>query len=219
MHPQTPLVASSSRTAKGRSVSDAMLRNRHRRAIRVLEADDGTPVVTEVLPRAPSSVPKARQLVREALAVWELTHLTDAAELIISELSTNAVQHTRYPVFRVKVQRGHDGRVRLAVIDKSTAEPALRPMDDEAEEGRGLALVATVAHEWGTDALGWGKRVWADLEAAESSEQSQPHWRPGEVRIWHTHRAQALYLLVLLAVMGALVILIVHGHQTEGGIR
>ncbi|EST17994.1 hypothetical protein M878_45845 (plasmid) [Streptomyces roseochromogenus subsp. oscitans DS 12.976] len=185
----------------------------------MLEADDGTPVVTDVLPREPGSVPKARQLVREALVAWELTHLTDAAELIISELSANAVQHTRYPVFRVKVQRCHDGRVRLAVIDKSTAEPVLRPMDDEAEEGRGLALVAAVAHEWGIDPLGWGKRVWADLEVPEPSEQHHRQWQPDEVRMWHTHRAQALYLLVLLAVMGALVILIMHGHQTEGGIR
>ncbi|MEV5880669.1 ATP-binding protein [Streptomyces sp. NPDC052101] len=181
-----------------------------------------TLVVTEVLPREPDSVPKARRLVREALEAWELTQLRDAAELIISELSANAVQHTRYPAFRVKVQRGHDGRVRLAVIDKSTTEPVLRPMDDEAEEGRGLALVAAVAQEWGTDPLGWGKRVWANLEVLEPSEQHQPQWLPDEVRIWHTHRAQALYLLALLAVMGALVILIVHGHhpaQTGGDIR
>ncbi|MFJ5035551.1 ATP-binding protein [Streptomyces sp. NPDC088560] len=203
-------------------MGDTVARSSHRRAMRVLEAEDGTPVVTEVLPRKPESVPEARRLVREVLASWELPHLMDAAELVVSELSANAVQHARASSFRVTVRRPGD-RVRVAVIDKSTAEPVLRPSHDEAEGGRGLALVAAVAHQWGTDPLGWGKRVWADLAVPEPPDQQGQQWQVGEVTIWHTHRAQALYLLVLLAVMGVLVLGIVrfgqchhHAVGTEG---
>ncbi|MEU3862716.1 ATP-binding protein [Streptomyces sp. NPDC028722] len=176
-----------------------MLRRSHPSGGNRLVAEDGSLVVTTVLPRESESVPLARRLVRHTLADWRLPHLADAAELVVSELSANAVEHTRHGSFRVTLQRRPDSGVRVAVIDKSTAEPILRPWDDEAEGGRGLALVAALACRWGTDPLGWGKRVWADLEPDQRQEK-QP---VSTVPLYASSRAQLVYVLIV-AVLGAL---------------
>ncbi|MFI0812902.1 ATP-binding protein [Streptomyces echinatus] len=177
-----------------------MLRSRGTRLV----AADGSPVITSVLPREADSVPAARRLVRHTLADWRLPALADTAELVVAELSANAVQHARHSVFRVTVQRCPGGRVRVAVIDKSTAVPVLHPMDDEAEGGRGLALVAALSYQWGTDPLGWGKRVWADIEP----EQAQAEQPAATVPIYATRQAQALYVLIVIT-LGVLLTLAV----------
>ncbi|WP_345052925.1 ATP-binding protein [Streptomyces rameus] len=180
-----------------------MLRSRGTRLV----AADGSPVITSVLPREAASVPVARRLVRHTLADWRLPALVDTAELVIAELSANAVQHARHSVFRVTVQRYPADRVRVAVIDKSTAVPALRPLDDEAEGGRGLALVAALSCQWGTDLLGWGKRVWADTEP----EQVQAAQSAAGVPMYATRQAQALYVLIVIALGVLLTLAVVSG--------
>ncbi|SMF01068.1 ATP-binding protein [Streptomyces sp. Amel2xC10] len=118
----------------------------------------------ETFPRDGSSVPVTRQFVRDVLADWQMLRLTDAAELIVSELVTNAVLHTRTGVLRVTVRCLPCGRVKVAVIDKSRDLPELRAADDDADHGRGLAIVDACSQQWGADPLPWGKRVWAVLE-------------------------------------------------------
>ncbi|MET9060294.1 ATP-binding protein [Streptomyces antibioticus] len=118
----------------------------------------------ETFPRDRSSVPATRQFVRDVLADWRIPRLSDTAELIVSELVTNAVLHTRAGVLRVTVRCLPGGRVKVAVIDKSRDLPEMRPADDDADHGRGLAIVAACSQQWGADPLPWGKRVWAVLE-------------------------------------------------------
>ncbi|WP_181803111.1 ATP-binding protein [Streptomyces shenzhenensis] len=177
-----------------------MLRTSHTSTGNRLEAADGSPVVTSVLPREPESVPAARRLVRHTLADWRLSNLADTAELVVAELSANAVEHARHASFRVTLKRGPGDRVRVAVTDKSTALPVLRALDEEDEGGRGLALVAALSCQWGTDPLNWGKRVWADLEP----EQPQENEPADAVPIYPSHWAQVLYVLVVVVLAAAI---------------
>ncbi|MEV7084990.1 hypothetical protein AB0O07_03650 [Streptomyces sp. NPDC093085] len=58
----------------------------------MVETGTGTlPAYTETLPRLPESVSGARRLVCLALSVWGMDGLRDGAEIVTSELVTNAV--------------------------------------------------------------------------------------------------------------------------------
>ncbi|MEV0603397.1 ATP-binding protein [Streptomyces sp. NPDC050315] len=115
----------------------------------------------------PASSSAARHLVEAALVTWKLISLSDEAASVVGELVANAVTHaTRGEAIRVRVTR-HRARVRIAVIDKDPSRPAARPTDPADESGRGFAIVAALADQWGVDPLPWGKRVWADLEATQ----------------------------------------------------
>jgi anti-sigma regulatory factor (Ser/Thr protein kinase) len=119
------------------------------------------------LEAAPRSVPVARRLVRLVLASWELAGLAERAELIASELVTNAIAASApagHPVIRLRVtSRMH--AVLVAVWDGSAQWPA--PQRDGAADalgGRGLMLVGALADRWGTEpADEGGKTVFAVL--------------------------------------------------------
>ncbi|WP_425576078.1 ATP-binding protein [Streptomyces axinellae] len=126
-------------------------------------SDTGHPAYSETLPREPESARAARALVRTALAAWGLDELADDGGVVVSELVTNAVRHTRCHALRVTVARTGPGTVRIGVVDRSTVRPVLRAAGPEDTRGRGLALVAALTRRWGTDQLPWGKRVWGEL--------------------------------------------------------
>lgn len=132
----------------------------------------GPPGYTETLPRAEETVQTARSLARAAVATWGMDGLARAAELVMSELVTNAVLHAWGPSVRVIVERPASDRVRLAVVDRAPQRtPELRTPGPDDATGRGLLLVDEAADKWGYDVLGphlrpWGKRVWAELKVA-----------------------------------------------------
>ena len=113
----------------------------------------------------PIAVPSARRFVSEALALWGMDSLIDAAWLITSELVTNAVKaswpfEAREPV---KLWLMADGKnLVIEVWDWSPEMPQERPADD-GEGGRGLAIVACISASWGAYAGSFGKTVWAHL--------------------------------------------------------
>ncbi|MEV6740453.1 ATP-binding protein [Streptomyces sp. NPDC051104] len=164
-------------------------------------------VLSTSLPRVSASVPTCRHLVRETLTDWKLPEAVDAAELVVSELASNAVRHARHGEFRLKLQRLDGGRVRVAVIDKSRTLPVMCTAAADDVGGRGLALVDALSHAWGAERLPWGKRVWADVppgdEPAADSDQS---------RRFATPTAQIIYVLVLLAIAIWLGVRIAHGQ-------
>lgn len=110
----------------------------------------------------------------------------EAAALIVTELVTNAVQHTSTRRIRCRLLRSADG-VRVCVWNRGRARipapaspgdsaglpvagvPATGgPADDDlldglAEDGRGLLLVDALAARWGTRAALAGRLVWADV--------------------------------------------------------
>ncbi|WP_309484488.1 ATP-binding protein [Streptomyces himalayensis] len=91
----------------------------------------------------------------------------ETAELLLSELVANSVQHAFVPVGReigVRVAR-YDGRLRVEVADANNGRPAPREAQADEECGRGLALVVALAEKWGCCPRrhGIGKAVWAEL--------------------------------------------------------
>ncbi|WP_306317655.1 MULTISPECIES: ATP-binding protein [unclassified Streptomyces] len=120
------------------------------------------------LPRHARSVGRARRLFREQAASWALPEeLTDTAELLLSELLTNAYRHARTPAGREIWTRAvlTDDRLRIQVTDAGDTLPVPRTPSPEDESGRGLALVALLADEWGAREreTGVGKVVWFEL--------------------------------------------------------
>ncbi|MFE9138062.1 ATP-binding protein [Streptomyces sp. NPDC007355] len=120
---------------------------------------------SRVLPCDLESAAVARRLVAAVLARWELAELTGSAELIVSELVTNAVLHacTGGAPVRVVVTRVQDDRVQVAVTDLDQRPPVLVRAGPAEDSGRGLALVAALSQCWGCERRRWGKRVWAEL--------------------------------------------------------
>ncbi|GAB7181781.1 hypothetical protein ATKI12_1612 [Kitasatospora sp. Ki12] len=122
---------------------------------------------TVELPYAPQSASTARRLIRDALADWELGHLADDAELVATELVSNAAKTGCLTTMRVGVARvtNRAGQaVRISVRDGSRALPVLvGAAAYDAESGRGLALVDCLAVVWGVDLEPYGKTTWADI--------------------------------------------------------
>jgi hypothetical protein len=86
------------------------------------------------------------------------------AQLVVSELATNAVVHAGTP-FSVGVR--YDGSaVRISVQDWSSTQPIMRESNPHALSGRGLRLIATVSRAWGIEYGPDGKTVWAELALA-----------------------------------------------------
>lgn len=127
---------------------------------------EGQPsVVVKSWPHGPRSVGHARHLLVQSLNTWGLAHLSDAAELVLSELVTNSVRHARTPSGRRIATRFErlPGGVRIEVHDANATRPERREPSSDAESGRGLVLVdAVTGGNWGvSDRDGVGKLVWA----------------------------------------------------------
>lgn len=112
----------------------------------------------------PAAVGAARHFVR---AFLEGDERTEDAELIVSELATNALRHAGSP-FTVALTL--NGRLRIDVGDTLPQLPTLRAPSPEVVDGRGLQIVAAVATSWGTKLdPGGGKVVWAELDASPAA--------------------------------------------------
>ena len=105
----------------------------------------------------------ARRFVDDVLRAWGQIALLPEAELLVSELATNAVVHTGKR-FTVSISRAGEDGVRIAVSDASPVAPTMREAHPYATNGRGIRIVAAVAQEWGVDESPDGKTVWAVLE-------------------------------------------------------
>lgn len=90
--------------------------------------------------------------------------LTDTAQLLTSELVTNAVIHGRSPVTVTTVL--NDGLLRVEVSDDNSRHPEMRLTDDRALDGRGLHIVALLAVRWGVTDQPLGKTVWFELASS-----------------------------------------------------
>jgi anti-sigma regulatory factor (Ser/Thr protein kinase) len=109
---------------------------------------------------------QARRFVGRAIRQWGLADpLRDDAELVVSELATNAVVHARSG-FRVLASLGRS-ELRLSVQDASRARPAIRAAGPWAGLGLGLPTVDAIAAEWGVERIAEGKIVWAELSLPE----------------------------------------------------
>lgn len=102
-----------------------------------------------------------RRLVAKTLAEWGHLGHVDVACLLVSEVLTNAVQHAGGPIGLRLYLTGRE--IITEITDDSTHPPLARPADLEAENGRGLILVDTLASSWGSRPAENGKTVWFTL--------------------------------------------------------
>ncbi|MCG5431030.1 sulfate transporter [Mycobacterium sp. MYCO198283] len=112
------------------------------------------------LPAVDGSVGQARDLVTDWLRAWSMESLIPTAKVVVSALVENVLDHTNSaPALRVE----SNGTTVTVAVEDSSARPAGRREDPA--RGRdlvsGLAVVAAVAHAWGTAPTPSGKTVWA----------------------------------------------------------
>ncbi|TMR12420.1 ATP-binding protein [Nonomuraea turkmeniaca] len=115
------------------------------------------------LPAELPSVRRARRLTRATLAEWGFEDQIEVAELLVSELVGNALDHTRGQA-RLSFA-AVDGRLRCEVEDEDPELPSMRAVDVDAESGRGLFLVDMLSNCWGSVATARGKAIWFELPA------------------------------------------------------
>ncbi|MFG2366871.1 SpoIIE family protein phosphatase [Streptomyces mirabilis] len=108
----------------------------------------------------PAAVAGARSRVSQQLKTWGLEDLDFPAELVVSELVTNAIRYGRPPI---QLRLIHDRALLCEVSDASTTTPHQRRARTYDEGGRGLLLVAQLTERWGTRHARHGKTVWAEV--------------------------------------------------------
>ncbi|WP_279617219.1 ATP-binding protein [Streptomyces albus] len=109
---------------------------------------------------------RARAFVRRHSTAWGVSAaVVSSLELIVSELATNAVRHTRSRHIKLRLTLSK-GKVTVAVTDSGPRHPLQSSApEDESEHGRGLFLVEALSDSWGHEAHGDGSRVWAAIRA------------------------------------------------------
>lgn len=130
------------------------------------------------LPPDAASVSAARRFLRERLRQWEiedgLGDAADTAVLLLSELCTNALLHSR-GAFTVAL--AWSGRVlRVTVCDSSPQLPVRQRFSPSASTGRGIGLLGDLARSWGSERIDGGKQVWFEVsgEVARAGHRGQP---------------------------------------------
>lgn len=125
------------------------------------------------LPSDPASVFAARTYVSNVLAQWGLPREAEAADsirLIVSELTTNAIQHTRgqSPTFTVDLALERDECLRIGVTDSHPRHPKRLPAAVQQDNGRGMVIIRWLIAERGgrlfvSPTAEGGKTVWIAL--------------------------------------------------------
>jgi anti-sigma regulatory factor (Ser/Thr protein kinase) len=110
----------------------------------------------------PEAVPAARRFVRDVLADQE-PELTQAAELMISELATNCVRHA-HTDFELAIDARGD--IRVEVRDTGSGRPVVLSPPPRQLSGRGMQIVAAMSDAWGIIPDPTGKTVWFTLRRA-----------------------------------------------------
>ena len=104
----------------------------------------------------------ARRFIRAALGSVEADPVViETAELLTTELVTNAILHTgcKSEMFI----RAAGDVVRIEVSDDDPHLPSMAAIDVDALNGRGLVIVNGLATAWGVEPTDSGKTVWFEL--------------------------------------------------------
>ena len=107
------------------------------------------------------SLRAVRRFVVTTMRAWGCDDASADAELVASELATNAVSHARSH-FSIGLSR-HGDQVRIAVGDTDDTPPIARTPSRAGLGGLGLHLIESIATGWGHDVDPHGKVVWADI--------------------------------------------------------
>lgn len=113
----------------------------------------------------PSELSELRRMVKLRLILWGLHDHVDVAQLCVSELVTNVVQHVGEGTPATLRMTMNESYLRLEVEDPDArALPTLLAASSALESGRGMALVdALTNHRWGAFLRNDSKVVWCEL--------------------------------------------------------
>jgi anti-sigma regulatory factor (Ser/Thr protein kinase) len=116
----------------------------------------------------------ARTFAADSLEAWAIrTEDVEAVQLVVSELVTNALLHApESPTITLDLFMSGSA-IRVMVSDQSPRQPVRRHHATpwSAENGRGVALIDTLADRWGTEPYPpGGKTVWCELRAEPRRE-------------------------------------------------
>jgi two-component sensor histidine kinase len=135
------------------------------------------------LPSDPASVATARRYVADVLTGWGLPEHADTADsvrLIVSELATNAVQHTfgQSPTFTVDIRLEREEWLRVGVTDSHPRWPKRLPAAVQQDNGRGMVIIRWLTAEAGgrlsvSPTEDGGKTVWIALPWTPSAIASR----------------------------------------------
>lgn len=157
------------------SLSDTLQTAKRRGPRGASPIDAAAPLLIRRWTSDPRSVGQARYELRSTLRSWGLDGLVDTAELVLSELLTNAVRHARSSDEREIETRFErvGSAVRIEVHDAEDTGPVCHMPTDDAESGRGLGIVdALTGSRWGVNARhGVGKLLWAVVADSVDEEQ------------------------------------------------
>lgn len=121
----------------------------------------------------PASVPAARRRVDELTTGWGLSldeDSTIALRTVVSEMVTNALQHSGGREFTIRLRASPAARrILVEVRDDSAVLPRMRRPTDDAEDGRGMWLIQQLALGSGAERTRRGKRVWATIAIPKQS--------------------------------------------------
>ncbi|MDX3840054.1 MULTISPECIES: ATP-binding protein [Streptomyces] len=151
------------------------------------------------LAAVPSAVSCSRMFVQQTLQRWKVPSYIDVAELVVSELVTNAVKMTGVTDPQPKwtaIKAEHvigvqlriiDARLYVEVWDRSTDTPVKKKPDDDTEGGRGLVLIEALTERWDVyRPEAGGKVVWAEVSLSEPPKPpphpAMPVRVPGETK-------------------------------------
>ncbi|HEU5353981.1 MAG TPA: SpoIIE family protein phosphatase [Actinocrinis sp.] len=118
-------------------------------------------VANWLLSAQPITVTRARRLVEQTLAGWGLSALGEVAQLLATELITNAIRYATRPI---ELRLLRTGTLLCEVRDDDHYLPILREAGGLDENGRGLFLVSRLARRWGVSRTTHGKVVWFELD-------------------------------------------------------
>jgi anti-sigma regulatory factor (Ser/Thr protein kinase) len=177
------------------------------------ERDEGS--TAGAIADADRAVPgRARVIVRAGLRYWGWPGLIESADVLVTELVTNGLEHGIGDVgLRVYLTDAH---LLIEVRDGSDQLPVLREAALDDEDGRGLFLVKAIADAWGVSSDGmttWcslplvrrnddmehgGVAVIPDLGCAETSWIQKVEFRADRHVVGNAHRYTRLYLTAYL---------------------
>lgn len=131
-----------------------------------------------------SAVRTAREFCRSRLqaeaprdmSANDMAGFADDAALVVSELVTNAI---RAHASTIELEVGRTGNLFLIAVTDDAAElPAMVDLEPTAVAGRGLHIVDVLSANWGVDADGGRKRVWAQLLVPVTRRNGLSHYMP-----------------------------------------
>ncbi|MGW1050988.1 ATP-binding protein [Streptomyces sp. NPDC002521] len=134
----------------------------------------------------PEEVGVVRRVLRTHLGLWGLSEVTEAAQLCVSELVSNVVTHVGRGTPATLAVSMSGTHLRIEVHDPDArALPTLVEAVDDAETGRGMALVSAHSDRWGVQLRLDSKVTWVEIATALDTPD-------GHNRTVHVSRAESV---------------------------